>query len=318
MEKRRLGKTEIEVTPVGLGCWQFASGIIASFYWKSPPQSEIDKIVKTALEGGINWFDTAELYGSGRSEKVLSTALTNAGKVDGEVVIATKWTTFFRTAGFITRTIANRKSYLAPFGIDLYQIHQPRALATVKAQMNAMADLVEEAKIRAVGVSNFSEGLMRKSHVALAERGLPLATNQVRFNLLDRRIEKNGVLDAAKELDVTIIAYSPLAQGLLTGKFHKNPELVNRLPFIRRMQVRRMIQKSQPLIETLDNIARSYNCSASEVALSWVINYRGDSIVAIPGATKKEHVLQNIGAMALKLSRDEMLKLDTLSRMITS
>ena len=318
MDKRRLGKTEIEVTPIGLGCWQFASGITSSLFWKSPPQSEVDRIVKTALERGINLFDTAELYGWGRSEKALSTALTNAGKVDGEVVIATKWTPLFRTAGSITKTIANREGYLAPFRIDLYQIHRPMALATVQAQMNAMADLIEEGKIRAVGVSNFHEGQMRKSHRTLAERGLPLATNQVRFNLLDRRIERDGVLNAAKELDVTVIAYSPLAQGLLTGKFHKNPELVSRLPFIRRMQVRRMIQKSRPLIEMLNDIASSYGCNTSEVALSWVINYHGDSIVAIPGATKKEHVLQNIGAMTLKLSRDEMSKLDSLSRMITS
>jgi len=318
VDKRRLGKTEIEVTPIGLGCWQFASGITSSLFWKSPPQSEVDRIVKTALERGINLFDTAELYGWGRSEKALSTALTNAGKVDGEVVIATKWTPLFRTAGSITKTIANREGYLAPFRIDLYQIHRPMALATVQAQMNAMADLIEEGKIRAVGVSNFHEGQMRKSHRTLAERGLPLATNQVRFNLLDRRIERDGVLNAAKELDVTVIAYSPLAQGLLTGKFHKNPELVSRLPFIRRMQVRRMIQKSRPLIEMLNDIASSYGCNTSEVALSWVINYHGDSIVAIPGATKKEHVLQNIGAMTLKLSRDEMSKLDSLSRMITS
>jgi aryl-alcohol dehydrogenase-like predicted oxidoreductase len=159
---------------------------------------------------------------------------------------------------------------------------------------------------------------MRKSHRALAERGFPLAANQVRFNLLDRHIEKNGILDAAKELNVTIIACSPLAQGLLTGKFHKNPELVNKLPLIRRVQVGRMIKKSRTLMETLENIASSYNCSASEVALSWVVNYHGDSIVAIPGATKTEHAFQNFGAITLKLSRKEMAKIDELSRMVAS
>jgi len=94
--KRRLGKTEIEITPIGLGCWQFAGGRgMSALFWKSMPQDEVDKIVKTALEGGINWFDTAEVYGHGGSEKALSTALTNAGKVGGEVVIATNGGPFF-------------------------------------------------------------------------------------------------------------------------------------------------------------------------------------------------------------------------------
>jgi aryl-alcohol dehydrogenase-like predicted oxidoreductase len=136
--------------------------------------------------------------------------------------------------------------------------------------------------------------------------------------LLNRDIEKNGVLDAAKELNITIIAYQPLSGGLLTGKFHKNPELVRQLPFMRRRMVRRQFEKSRTLIKTLEDIASSYNCTAAEVALSWVINSQGNTIVAIPGATKKEHVNQNIGALKLKLTKQEMAKLDELSRMITS
>ncbi len=319
VEKRRLGKTEIEITPIGLGCWQFYGGGrgISALVWKSTPQDEVDKIVKTALEGGINWFDTAEVYGSGGSEKALSTALSNAGKVDGEVVIVTKWLPFFRTAGNIPRTIGARQRCLAPFSIDLYLIHAPYAFSSVEAQMDAMAALVKAGKIRSIGVSNFSAEKMRRAHVALAKHGLPLASNQVGFNLVARNKEKEAVLDVARELGVTIIAYSPLAQGLLTGKFHKNPELVKKLPFIRRVLVGRVVEKSRPIIKMLEDIAGSYNCTAAEVALNWVINYLGDTIVAIPGATKTEHVNQNIGAMNLKLTKDEMAKLDELSRAIT-
>lgn len=319
VEKRRLGKTEIEITPIGLGCWQFhGGGGMSATVWKSLPQDEVDKIAKTALEGGINWFDTAEAYGSGGSEKALSTALSSAGKVDGEVVIATKWLPFFRTARSISRTIGDRQRYLAPFKIDLYQIHLPYAFSSVEAQMDAMASLVKTGKIRSIGVSNFSAEKMRWAHAALAKHGLPLASNQVRFNLVARNKEKEGVLDAARELGITIIAYSPLAQGLLTGKFHKNPELVRQLPFLRRMLVGRMVEKSRTLVKMLEDIAGSYNCTASEVALNWVINYLGDTIVAIPGASKTEHALQNIGAMTLKLTKEEMTKLKELSRMITS
>ncbi|MFC1932631.1 aldo/keto reductase [Chloroflexota bacterium] len=318
VEKRHLGKTEIEITPIGLGCLQFHGGGSSASIWKALPQDKVDTIIKTALEGGINWFDTAEVYGYGRSEKALSTALSNAGKVNGEVVVATKWFPFFRTAGNISRTIGDRQRYLAPFHIDLHQVHFPYSFSSVEVEMNAMAALVKAGKIRSVGVSNFKAEKMRRAHAALAKHGLPLASNQVRFNLVGRNKEKEGVLDAARELGVTIIAYSPLAQGLLTGRFHKNPELVKKLPFGRRMLTNRMMEKSRPLIKMLEDIAGSYNCTASEVALSWVINYIGDTIVAIPGASKTEHALQNVGAMNLKLTKDEMVKLDELSRMITS
>jgi aryl-alcohol dehydrogenase-like predicted oxidoreductase len=317
VEKRRLGKTEIEITPIGQGCWQFGGrGGMGWIVWRSPPQDEADKIVKTALEGGINWFDTAEAYGSGHSEKMLSTALSNAGKVDGDVVIATKWKPFFRTASSISSTIGDRQRYLAPFSIDLHQVHFPSSFSSVEAEMDAMAALVKEGKIRSVGVSNFKVEQMRRAHAALAKHGLPLASNQVRFNLAARNKEKEGVLDAARELGVTIIAYSPLAQGLLTGKFHKNPELIKKLPIFRRFAIGRMVEKSRPLIKMLEDIAGSYNCTASEVALSWVVNYFGDTIVAIPGASKTEHALQNVGAMNLKLTQDELTKLDELSRTI--
>ena len=171
VEKRRLGKTEIEITPIGLGCWQFCGrGGMGGIVWKSPPQDEVDKIVKASLEGGINWFDTAEVYGSGHSEKALSIALSNAGKANGDVVVATKWRPFFRTARSISSTIGDRQRYLAPFSIDLHQIHFPNSFSSVEAEMDAMAALVKEGKIRSIGVSNFKVGQMHRAHAALAGR----------------------------------------------------------------------------------------------------------------------------------------------------
>jgi aryl-alcohol dehydrogenase-like predicted oxidoreductase len=314
VKKRQLGNTEIEITPVGLGCWQFCGSGFGRLYWNSPLQSEVNDIVKMALDGGISWFDTAEAYGSGKSEQAISTALVKAGKSNGDVIIATKWLPILRTAKNILRTFSKRQHFLSPFKIDLYQVHFPGSFSSIEAQMNAMATLVKEGKIGSVGVSNFSVEQMRQAHAALEKHGLPLASNQVRFNLLDRMIEKQGILDTAKELGITIIAYSPLAQGLLTGKFHKDPGLVKRLPYSRKKAAGRMLQKSRPLVTLLEEISSSYGCAPSEVALSWLINYAGDIVVAIPGASKADHIAQNVNALNLKLTDDEMKKLDEMSR----
>ena len=311
---RQLGSTEIEITPVGLGCWQFCGSGFGKLFWNSPPQDEVNNIVKTALDGGINWFDTAEAYGSGKSEQALSTALVRAGKSNGEVVIATKWLPVLRTARTITRTISKRQRLLSPFNIDLYQVHFPGSFSSIETQMNAMATLVKEDKICSVGVSNFSAEQMRQAHAALEKHGLPLASNQIRFNLLDRTIEKQGVLEAAKELRITLIAYSPLAQGLLTGKFHKDPGVVKRLPFYRKRAAGHMLEKSRPLVNLLEEISSLYNATPSEVALSWLINYAEDTVVAIPGASRSDHIKQNVNSMYLKLTDDEMKKLDEMSR----
>jgi aryl-alcohol dehydrogenase-like predicted oxidoreductase len=313
--KRHLGSTGIEITPIGLGTWQFSEGkggAVGS--WAPVPPDETDGIVRAALEGGINWFDTAELYGFGRSERGLARALVKAEVTDGQVVIATKWNPLLRTASSIRKTIGRRLECLKPFGIDLHQVHFPASFSSVEAEMNAMADLIEAKKIRTVGVSNFSAKKMRRAHEALAQRGYRLASNQVKYSILDRRIETNGTLEAARQLGITIIAYSPLEMGLLTGKFHKNPALLLNLPFGRRWRLRRLMEKSRPLVEALEQTAAAHSASAAQVALNWLVNFHGETVVAIPGATKVKHARESAGAMDFALSPDEMAEIDRLSR----
>jgi aryl-alcohol dehydrogenase-like predicted oxidoreductase len=313
--KRRLGCTEIEITPIGLGTWQFSGakgyhGLI----WPEVQQNESDAIVAAALAGGIGWFDTAEAYGHGHSERDLAHGLTAAGKQPGDVVIATKWRPQLRRAGSIATTIDERIASLTPFPIDLHQVHNPASFSSVDAEMNAMADLVEQGKIRAIGVSNFSAGRMRRAHEALARRGLPLASNQVKYSLLDRGIERNGVLEAAKELGVTIIAYSPLEMGLLTGKFHRDPAALKSRPLGRRVWLGRKVKRSAPVVEVLEGIAAARGVTPAQVALSWLVSFHGDAVVAIPGATRPQQAAESAGALALKLSDEELRRIDELTR----
>ena len=315
IQKRRLGRTPIEVTPIGLGVMQFSGGKgIMRLTMPDLSQEQMNAIIEAALNGGINWFDTAEMYGRGRSEQGLANALKAAGKQDDDVLVATKWSPIFRTAGNIPRTINDRIHALGGYTIDLYMVHQPWGFSSPEAEMDAMADLVQAGKIRSVGVSNFNADQMRRAHAALEKRGLPLAVNQVQYNLLHRKIEANGVLDAAKELGVTIVAWSPLASGLLTGKFHKNPETLNQRPFGRRMMLRRRIEHSRPLIEGLEDIASKHGASPAQVALNWLVNFQGETVVAIPGASKAHHAEQSAATMKFRLSDVEMALLDELTR----
>jgi aryl-alcohol dehydrogenase-like predicted oxidoreductase len=315
IQKRRLGQTDIEITPIGLGVMQFSGnkGIFRMMF-QDISQDEMDAIIKTALDGGINWFDTAELYGRGRSEQGLAKALKAASIHDEQVILATKWFPIFRTARNIPHTIKDRLHYLEGYKIDLYMVHQPWGFSSPEAEMNAMADLVVEGKIRSVGVSNFNVERMQRAHAELKKRGLPLAVNQVQYSLLDRKIETNGVLKAAKDLGVTIVAWAPLERGLLSGKFHNSSEVLKETPYGRRRMLQRSIERTRPLISALEAIAEKYVATPAQIALNWLINFQGEVVVAIPGASKVEQAEHNAGAMKFMLSEEEMAQLDELSK----
>jgi len=290
IQMRRLGKTNIEVSPIGLGVMQFSGdGLLYRSTLSKVPEGETDQIIQTALDGGINWFDTAEMYGLGRSERSLAQALFKAGKIDEEVVIGTKWNPLLRTARNIPRTIENRLRNLAGYSIDLYMIHAPVSLSSIESQMGAMADLVETGKIRSIGISNFNAEQMRRAKAALEKRGLPLAVNQVQYSLLQRKIERNGVLDTAKELGVTIVAWGPLGSGLLTGRYHKDSQALANAPTFRQRRIQRALESTRPLINKLEEIADRYVVTPAQVALNWLIHFHGDAVVAIPGASRVHH-----------------------------
>jgi aryl-alcohol dehydrogenase-like predicted oxidoreductase len=313
---RRLGQSDLKVSAIGLGTWQFSKqNGFAGKYWEFLSDEEILKIIQTSLEGGINWIDTAELYGKGESEKAIARALKALGKKPGEVIIATKWWPMFRTASHLENSIGKRLEALGGYPIDLYQIHQPYSFSNMSDEMRAMGRLVKQGKIRYAGVSNFSASQMERAYEELSQYGIKLISNQVHYNLLNRKIESNGILRKAKELGISIIAYSPLAQGVLTGKFHDQPELLKKIgmrkyrPFFKKGN----LLKSKALIDTLKSISLKYKVTAGQVALNWLINFSGETVVAIPGVSRLSQAQDNLGCLHFTLSHEEMRQIDTAS-----
>jgi aryl-alcohol dehydrogenase-like predicted oxidoreductase len=191
-------------------------------------------------------------------------------------------------------------------------VHQPWGFSNEKSEVAAMAELLDRKLIKNIGVSNFSAQQMKNAWETLDKKGVQLASNQVRYNLLDRRIETNGVMDMAKKLGISIIAYSPLAQGLVTGKFHDDAELLKNIGFRKYSPQFKPngMAKSLPLITTIKELAVKYNATPSQIALNWLINFHGNTVVAIPGATKEKHVKENVGAMGFRLSDADLHRLD--------
>lgn len=323
MELRSLGASALRLSPIGLGCWQFSQGKgVVGKVWDTLEQAAMDEIVQAALDGGITWFDTAEIYGRGNSERALAAALKRLGRPAGSVGVATKWWPLWRRAGSIESSFPEREACLAPYPVDLLQIHQPFSLSSAEKQAMALARLLKAGRTKAVGVSNFSPALMRRVHKVLAGEGLVLASNQVRYNLLDRGIERDGTLDCARELGVSVIAYSPLAQGLLTGRFHKDPSLVAGISLLRR-RISGIgpsgLARSAGLIRALEAAAARRGSpeapyTASQVALNWLVNFHGGAVFAIPGASRSRQAQEAAHALDFALGADELDEIDRLSR----
>jgi len=314
---RKLGESNLYVSPIGLGCWQFSQGKgLSGKFWPKLEEESIKKIIDETIRVGINWFDTAEIYGLGESERTLSRSLDKLEIDRKNIVIATKWWPTFKTSKSISKTINNRLTNLNTKVIDLYQIHNPYSFSGINSQMKEMSKLVEDVKVKYIGVSNFSAKQMERAYKSLHQYDLKLVSNQVNYSLINRGIEKNGVLNLARDLGITIIAYTPLGRGLLTGKYHENSTYLSEKGLIRRLGSslnRRSIERTRDLVTKLIELGKKYEATPSQIALNWVINFHGGCVVAIPGATKVEQARDNGNAMKFKMSGEDMDELNNLS-----
>ena len=218
-----LGTTNIQISPVGVGTWAWGDRIFWQYGRGGFTDADIQAAFETSLEKGLNLFDTAEIYGSGRSERLLGQFLQHTSR---PVVVATKFFPYpWRfTKGALRRALQKSLCRLGLEQVDLYQTHWPYPPRAVEIWVDEMANAVETGRTRAVGVSNYDRKQTRSAYTLLKNRGVPLASNQVRYSLLARKVEFNGLLTLCRELKITLIAYRPLAMGALTGKYtSKNP-----------------------------------------------------------------------------------------------
>lgn len=301
-----LGRAGLRVTPLGLGTWQWGDSMFWG-YGKGYAAGEIKAAFDATLAAGITFFDTAEVYGQGKSERFLGQFI--AGRRE-ELVIATKFMPLPWRLGKGQLLAALRKSLerLGLSSVDLYQIHWPFPPRPVEFWADALADAVEAGLARAVGVSNYNADQMRRAYEVLAKRGVPLAANQVEYSLLHRAPERNELLQTCQELDVTLIAYSPLAKGALTGKY--TPE--NPPPGFRGRRYRgEFLVKIQPLIGLMREIGAGHGGKTpSQIALNWLIC---KGALPIPGAKNARQAEQNAGALGWQLTADEVAALDQAS-----
>jgi len=304
--KTVLGRSNLQVPRMGVGAmtWGQPRGIARwtpaqLAYGPSHGAAEEELALEVSLAAGVNLIDTAEMYSSGASERRVGELARGR-----DVLIATKFppSPFARDKDY-PKALEDSLARLGLSTIDLYQIHFSSRRLSIPTLMNLMADEVEAGKVRAVGVSNYSAEEMRLAHGELTKRGVPLASNQVQYSLLYRKPEVDGVLDACRELGITLIAYSPLAMGALTGKYSARTKASGFRRFLPSFRGKAM-KAVEPVIGLLREIGEPYSKSPSQVALRWLIE--NENVLPIPGAKNSRQAADNVGALSFSISQEEI------------
>jgi len=314
MQTRQLGNTDMHITPVGFGAWAIGGGW--EFGWG--PQDDQDSIeaIHRALDLGINWIDTAAIYGLGRSEKVVAQALKGVTK---RPYVFTKCSLVWDDKGAvfnnlepksIRREVEDSLRRLEVDVIDLYQIHWPNPEPDIEQGWQTLADLKAEGKLRWIGVSNFDVAQMKRI-MPIA----PISSLQPPYSLLDRRVEQE-ILPFCEQNNIGVIAYSPMASGLLTGAMTR--ERVARFPADDHRRKARLFQEPHltqglELAEKLREIGKRHGRTVGEVAIAWTLRLPAVT-GAIVGARNGKQVDGIIGALDFRLSDEELAEIETFQK----
>lgn len=307
MKKVPLGKSGLQVSRLGFGCMG-----LAEFYGEALSNADAEKILDAALERGINFFDTADIYGDGRNEEQLSGFLKRRRK---DVVVATKFAIRRNADGSLAR-LSNDPAYirqacdaslkrLGVDQIDLYYMHRRDASAPIEESVGAMGDLVRAGKVRAIGLSEVSAATLEK-----ASSVHPVAALQSEYSIVTRDMEKE-MIPACRRLGVGFVAYSPLGRGLLTGAFRRREDFGKgdyRLAMNPRF-ADGALEKNLKLVDEIAAIAHRKGATPGQVALAWTMA-KGDDIIPIPGTKKIARLGENVGALKVNLTTDDIAAIE--------
>lgn len=315
MEKQtiKLGASELEVTKLGIGAWSWGDTTFWNdFSWDDRKMKAANAAFNASVNAGITFFDTAEVYGSKlslgaeNSESLLGRFIKERKQTDStDIVVATKFAALpWRLGrGSVVSALKDSLNRLGLSSVDVYQLHWPGVWGN-GGYIDGLGDAVEKGLVKAVGVSNYNEQRLRNAYAQLQKRGIPLASNQVNYSLIYRAPDENGVKAACDELGITLIAYSPIGQGVLSGKYTpENP------PSGPRGQIynKEFLTNVKPLLERLKEIGANYGKTSIQVALNWLIAQ--GNVVPIPGAKTAEQAQEFAGALGWTLTEEEVKEL---------
>ena len=341
MEQKELGKSGVMVPAMGVGTMLWTPG-------SSITEETIMETYAACLDNGLNFFDTAEIYGNGSSELVLGKCMKKDRR---PALITTKFappssmnpltqkrkTVSKDSPEALLEALDGSLARLQVEHIDLYQMHMPPKSGNISAYMDVMAKAVKSGKVRAVGVCNFNEAQIREAHAALAKHGIPLATVMVGYNLLRRWPETNGTFEACKELGVSTIPYAPLAEGVLTGKYRAKGKHVplgykvalyfGHLNITKDCQdskslLQRIFSKPlelddkrlEPLFQAMDEVAVAHGKTLAQVAINWLLTNEDICVIPIPGMKSIKQVGDNVGALDWCITSEERALINKAER----
>ena len=338
IEYRQLGGSGIEVPALGVGTQ--AWGDKRWGFGESYESNDLFQAYQASIDAGLNYFDTSDSYGKGQSEELLGEFYRKDGR---PIIISTKFTpakpydpnTHFSPKA-VMPTLERSLQRLELETIDLYQIHYPPAQRKLDKFLDAMAESVKSGKAKGIGVSNFNVEQLRYSHEYLMRRhAIPLASNQISYSLLDRHIETNGMLAACSELNISVIAILPMAEGVLTGKYRggklepsgtlslmlRAAQMMQpQMPFRERFFTKPLglqPDKLEPLFVAMEEVSQAHNATLAQAALNW-LRASDPLILPIPGAKNMKQAASNAAALKWRMSQEEFDRLaqieETLSR----